>query len=450
MVMGLSGIEIFKKLPKTNCGKCGVPTCLAFAMKLATGQAELDACPDIPDAVKEEIGEASAPPVRTVIIGTGDRAVKLGGETVLFRHEKRFENPPAFTLLLSDNMDEAEITTRLKKFNDTVYERVGVVLRPELVAIKAESGDASRFGTLVEKVCNETDAGLVLMNEDTEALSQVARSCSNRKPLLYAANKDNFETIGNLAKELSCPLVVKAGNLEELFKVSEKLIAMGLKDLVLDSGARSARQAFEDQIIIRRSALLKKSKPFGFPTIVFPCEMADNLMKETMIACQMTAKYGGVIVMSEIEGHSIFPLLLASMNIFTDPQRPMAVEQKIYEIGATNESSPVLITGNFSLTYFIVSGEIDSSRVPSYLLIKDTEGLSVLTAWAAGKFAADTVATFVKKSGIEEKVKHRKLVIPGYLATISGELEEELPDWEILIGPREASHLPAYLKQLKI
>jgi len=445
--MGLSGIEIFKKLPKTNCGKCGVPTCLAFAMKLAAGQAELDACPDISDDVKEEIGEASAPPVKSVVIGTGDRAVKLGGETVLFRHEKRFENPPAFTLLLSDNMDETEITSRLKKFNDTVYERVGVVLRPELVAIKAESGDASKFGALVEKVCNETDAGLVLMNEDTDALSQAARSCSNRKPLLYAANKDNLEPMGNLAKELSCPLAVKGSNLEELSEVSEKLIAMGLKDLVLDSGARTAKQAFEDQIIIRRAALLKKFKPFGFPTIVFPCEMADNLIKETMIACQMTAKYGGVIVMSEIEGHSVFPLLLASMNIFTDPQRPMAVDQKIYELGATDENSPVLITGNFSLTYFIVSGEIDASRVPSYLLIKDTEGLSVLTAWAAGKFAADTVATFVKKSGIEEKVKHRKLVIPGYLATISGELEEELPDWEILIGPREASHLPAYLKQ---
>ena len=448
--MALSGIEIFKKLPKTNCGKCGVPTCLAFAMKLATGQAELDACPDISDDVKEELGEASAPPVRTVVIGTGDRAVKLGGETVLFRHEKRFENPPAFTLRLSDNMDEAEIAARLKRFNDTAYERVGLVLRPELVAIKAQSGDASRFGALVEKVCNETDAGLVLMNEDADALSQAARGCSDRKPLLYAANKDNFEVIGNLAKEVSCPLAVKAGSLEELSEVSEKLIAMGLKDLVLDSGARSAKKAFEDQIIIRRSALLKKFKPFGFPTIVFPCEMADNLMKETMIACEMVAKYGGIIVMSEIEGHSIFPLLLASMNIFTDPQRPMAVEQKIYEIGATNENSPVLITGNFSLTYFIVSGEVDSSRVPSYLLIKDTEGLSVLTAWAAGKFAADTVAIYVKKSGIEEKVKHRKLVIPGYLATISGELEEELPDWEILIGPREASHLPAYLKQWNV
>jgi acetyl-CoA decarbonylase/synthase complex subunit gamma len=445
--MGLSGIEIFKKLPKTNCGKCGVPTCLAFAMKLAARQAELDACPDIPDDVKEEIGEASAPPVRSVVIGTGDRAVKLGGETVLFRHEKRFENPPAFTLLLSDQMDESEVSARLKKFNDTVYERVGVVLKPELVAIKAASGDASNFGAFVENVCNKTNAGLVLMNEDADALSQVARHCSNRKPLLYAANQDNVESMGNLAKELSCPLAVKGSNLETLSEVSEKLIAMGLKDLVLDSGARTAKQALEDQILIRRAALLKKFKPFGFPTIVFPCEMADNLIKETMISCQMVAKYGGIIVLSAIEGHSIFPLLLASMNIFTDPQRPMAVDQKIYEIGAVNETSPVLITGNFSLTYFIVSGELDSSRVPSYLMIKDTEGLSVLTAWAAGKFAADTVATFVKKSGIEEKVKHRKLVIPGYLATISGELEEELPDWEILIGPREASHLPAYLKQ---
>ncbi|MCK5229639.1 MAG: acetyl-CoA decarbonylase/synthase complex subunit gamma, partial [Desulfobulbaceae bacterium] len=186
---------------------------------------------------------------------------------------------------------------------------------------------------------------------------------------------------------------------------------------------------------------------FGFPTIVFPCEITDNPMMEAMIACQMVAKYGSIIVLSEIEGHSLFPLLLASLNIFTDPQRPMAVEQKIYEIGAPTEDSPVMITGNFSLTYFIVSGEVDTSRVPSYLMIKDTEGLSVLTAWAAGKLGADTIAPFIKKSGIEDKIKHRKLIIPGYLAGISGELEEELPDWEILIGPREAGHLPAYLKQ---
>ena len=445
--MGLSGIEIFKKLPKTNCGKCGVPTCLAFAMKLATGQAELEACPDIGDDVKEEIGEASAPPVRTVSIGTGEKEVKLGGETVLFRHEKRFENPPAFTLLLSDKMEEPEISNKLTKFKETVFERVGVILKPTLIAVKGESGDASKYGALVEKVCNETDVGLVLMNEDVEALTQAVKSCSDRKPLIYAATKDNVETLGNLAKELSCPLAVKGNDLEELSEVADKLLGMGVKDLVLDSGARTAGKLLDDQVIIRRSALIKKYKPFGFPTIVFPCEITDNPMMEAMIACQMVAKYGSIIVLSEIEGHSLFPLLLASLNIFTDPQRPMAVEQKIYEIGAPTEDSPVMITGNFSLTYFIVSGEVDTSRVPSYLMIKDTEGLSVLTAWAAGKLGADTIAPFIKKSGIEDKIKHRKLIIPGYLAGISGELEEELPDWEILIGPREAGHLPAYLKQ---
>jgi acetyl-CoA decarbonylase/synthase complex subunit gamma len=285
------------------------------------------------------------------------------------------------------------------------------------------------------------------MNEDADALSAVAKSCADRKPLLYAATAENAEAMGNLARELSCPLAVRGKSLDELAEVSEKLIGMGLKDLVLDSGARTPHKALQDQIIMRRSALMKKFKPFGFPTIVFPCEIEADPMKEAMVACQMVAKYGSIIVLSEIEGHSIFPLLLASMNIFTDPQRPMAVDQKIYEMGAVTENSPVLITGNFSLTYFIVSGEIDSSRVPSYLMVKDTEGLSVLTAWAAGKFGADTIAPFVKKSGIEDIVKHRKLVIPGYLAAISGELEEELPDWEIMIGPREASHLPAYLKQ---
>ncbi|MDA3834697.1 MAG: acetyl-CoA decarbonylase/synthase complex subunit gamma, partial [Spirochaetales bacterium] len=261
--MGLSGIEIFKKLPKTNCGKCGVPTCLAFAMKLATGKAELDACPDLSEDVKEELGEASAPPVRTVVIGTGERAVKLGGETVMFRHEKRFEIPPAFTVCLSEKMDESEISDRLTKFKETTYERVGLVLRPAMVAVKGESKDASGFMALVEKVCNNTDAALVLMNEDADALSQAAKTCSNRKPLIYAATRENVETLGNLAMELSCPLAVKGNSLEELAELSEKLIKMGVKDLILDSGARTAGKSLEDQIIIRRSALMKKFKPFG-------------------------------------------------------------------------------------------------------------------------------------------------------------------------------------------
>jgi acetyl-CoA decarbonylase/synthase complex subunit gamma len=253
--------------------------------------------------------------------------------------------------------------------------------------------------------------------------------------------------MGSLAKESACPLAVKGSGLDEVMAITDKLLGMGLKDLVIDSQPVNVKKALEDQVVIRRSALVKKVKQLGFSTITFPGQLTDNKMKETLIASLLIAKYAGVIVLSEMEGHNVFPLLLASLNIYTDPQRPMAVEEKVYEIGGPKEDSPVLITSNFSLTYFIVSGEVESSRIPAWLLIKDTEGLSVLTAWAAGKFAADTVAVFIKKCGIADRVKHRKLVIPGYLAGMSGELEEELPDWQILVGPREAAHLPAYLKQ---
>ncbi|MEW5949028.1 MAG: acetyl-CoA decarbonylase/synthase complex subunit gamma [Thermodesulfobacteriota bacterium] len=445
--MALSGIEIFKKLPKKNCGECGVPTCLAFAMKLATGQAELAACPYVSDDVRAEIDEASAPPIRTLTIGTGDRAVKLGGETVMFRHEKRFENPPGLALMLSDTMDDSIVNEKLSKFKDLEFERVGLILRPQMLALKEESGDAGKFAAFVKRVIGQIDAAIILMSDRPEVMAEALKVCKDKKPLIHAAIKDTAEAMGSLAKEAACPLAVKGSGLDEVMAITDKLLGMGLKDLVIDSQPANVKKALEDQVVIRRSALVKKVKQLGFPTITFPGQLTDNRMKEALIASMLIAKYAGIIVLSEMEGHNVFPLLLDSLNIYTDPQRPMAVEEKVYEIGGPREDSPVLITSNFSLTYFIVSGEVESSRVPSWLLIKDTEGLSVLTAWAAGKFAADTVAMFVKKSGIADRVKHRKLVIPGYLAGISGELEEELPDWQILVGPREAAHLPAYLKQ---
>ena len=251
------------------------------------------------------------------------------------------------------------------------------------------------------------------------------------------------------ADRMTCPVAVKASSLEELAELTTKLTEAGVNNIVLDSGARTLRQAFEDQVIIRSAALNKKFRPLGFPTIVFPCEMTDDPMKEAVIASTFVAKYGGIIVLSDFQGESLFPLLVERLNIYTDPQRPLATTEGIYEIGNTDENSPVLITTNFSLTYFIVSGEIESSKVPSYLLVKDTEGLSVMTGWAAGKFVADTIAPFVKKCGIADKIKHHKLIIPGYAAAESGGLEEELSDWEILIGPREASLIPAYLKTWK-
>ena len=448
--MALTGIEIFKKLPKTNCGECGVPTCLAFAMKLAAGQAELGACPYVSEQAKAELDEASAPPIRPLTIGAGEKAFKTGGETVLFRHEKRFVSPTGIAVLVSDQMAEAEIEGRLKRLKELSYDRVGLTLEADLVAIKSESGDPAKFEALVQRVKSQSDGkGLILMSENPQVLAAGAKACAGCRPLLYGATKANADAMVAIAKETSAPVAVKAGNLDELIELANKLTAAGLKDLVLDSGSRTVREALNDQIVIRRSALLKKFRPLGFPTITFPCEMTSDPMQEVLLASLFIAKYGGIVVLSDLEGHGLFPLLLERMNIFTDPQRPMATSEGIYEIGGPNENSPVLLTSNFSLTYFIVSGEIEGSRVPAWLLIKDTEGLSVMTAWAAGKFGADVIAPFVKKCGIADKVKHRKLIVPGYAAVISGELEEELPDWKILIGPREAAHIPAFLKVWK-
>ena len=443
--MPLTGIEIFKLLPKSNCGKCGVPTCLAFAMQLAAGKAELAACPTVSEETKAKLSEASAPPIRMVNIGSGPRAVNVGGETVLFRHEKRFENPTGIAMLISDTMAESEVDSRLEKLNRFQYERVGLTLRPELAAIKCESAQADKFAALVGKVKERSDIGLILVSTNADILAAGLKVCAERKPLLYAATGDNCEKVALLAKEASCPVAVKGSTLDEVAQLTDQLTKAGIKDIMIDSGSRSVRQAFDDQISIRKAAL-GKFRPLGFPTIVFPCEMTGDPMKEALIASMFIAKYAGIMVLSDLPGYSLFPLLVERMNIFTDPQKPLATKEGIYEIGGPNENSPVLITSNFSLTYFIVSGEIENSRVPCYLLVKDTEGLSVMTAWAAGKFVADTIAIFVKKSGIADKIKHKKLVIPGYAATESGGLEEELPDWKIEVGPREAAHIPAYLK----
>ena len=446
--MGLTGIQIFKMLPKTNCGECGVPTCLAFAMNLASGKAELDACPYVSDEAREALAEASAPPIRPVAIGAGVRAFKVGGETVMYRHEKTFYNPTGLGAMISSDIDPGALDKKLKEWNALQYERVGLNLRPELVALKDVNGDSGAFAALAKKIAEESEFGLILMSDKVDVMKAAVDVCAFKKPVLYAATTDNAEEMGNLSKETGLPLAVKADNIDDLIALSDKLTGMGLKDLVLDSGSREIKQVFEDQVAIRRAALKAGNKALGFPTITFPCEMAENLDMETVIASLLIAKYAGIVVLSDFKGESLFPLLLERLNIFTDPQRPMTVTEGIYEIGTPDENSPVLVTTNFSLTYFIVSGEIEGSRVPSWLLIMDTEGLSVMTAWAAGKFSGDVVGMFVKKCGIADKVAHKKIVIPGYAAAISGEMEEELGDWEIMIGPRDASLLPKFLKDM--
>jgi acetyl-CoA decarbonylase/synthase complex subunit gamma len=418
-------------------------------MNLAAGKVELIACPFVSEESKAQLAEASAPPIRPVTIGTGTGAFKVGGETVMFRHEKKFENPTGIAMLVTDTMPESEVAARIERFNKNVYVRVGVKLHADAVAVKSESDNAAKFGKLVETVTKATEGGLILMSENPEVLAAGLKICATRKPLIYAATKANAAAVAQLAKEHSCPVAVKGASLEEIAELTAVMNQAGIKDIVIDPGVRTVKQAFQDEIIIRGAALQKKFKPLGYPTITFPCEMTANPLKEALIASMFVAKYAGIVVLSDLKGEVLFPLLVERLNIFTDPQRPLATTPGIYEINNPNENSPVLITTNFSLTYFIVSGEIETSKVPSYLLIMDTEGLSVLTAWAAGKFGADLMAAFVKKSGIGDKVKTRRLIIPGYSASESGGLEEDLKGWEILVGPREGSLIPAFLRNLK-
>ena len=378
--MVLTGIQIFKLLPKTNCKECGFPTCLAFAMQLAIGKAELFRCPYVSSEAKALLQEASVPPIRTVVIGKNKGELKIGGETVLFRHNKTFLNPPGIAILVSDEMDEGEIDRRINKVNELFYERAGLILKPELVFLENKGKDHEKFLKTVDKVKAKENIALILASKNKELLSKALEKCKEVKPLIYSIEEDMLEEMGNMAKQYECPLGVKSKNLQRLSEIVEKLIQMGLKDLVLDSGSRDIKTVLMDQVAIRRAPLLKKFKPFGFPTIAFPSQMTDDYMKEALYASILIAKYGGIIVLSDFKGETLFPLLLERLNIYTDPQKPMTVEEGIYEIGHPHDSSPVLITTNFALTYFLVSSEVENSRKDAWLLVQDTKGLSVLTA----------------------------------------------------------------------
>ncbi|MBD3397965.1 acetyl-CoA decarbonylase/synthase complex subunit gamma, partial [Candidatus Micrarchaeota archaeon] len=330
-------------------------------------------------------------------------------------------------------------------FGDLRYERVGLILKPEVLCVKDE-GDSSKFAAIAKKA-SEAGAAVILKSDSVDSFKAALAEIGANRPLLHAATSENIDDMSALAKEHNCPIAVKADKVGDLARLSAKLTAEGIKDIVLDPGNKPLNEMLRDNVMIRRLALEKLYRPLGFPTIAFPGEIADNPVDENIIAGTCIAKYVGIALLSDLKGEVLFPLLLQRLNIFTDPQRPMTTEQGVYPINNPDENAPVLITSNFSLTYFIVSGEVEASRVPAWLLILNTDGLSVLTAWAAGKFVGDLIGPFVKKCGIEDKTKKRDIIIPGAAAIISGDLEEELPDWKVQIGPREGAHIPAYLRQ---
>ncbi len=443
--MALTGVEIFKLLPKTNCKKCGHPTCLAFAMKLAQRQATLDLCPDVSEEAKKILGEASAPPIRPITFGAGDKAVKLGEETVLFRHDKKFVNPCALAVEIKDTLSEADINKRIEEVLTSEIDRVGQKLRIDAIAITNASGDKGRFEAAAKLISAKApNVPVILSTTDAGAAEAAVKLFAGKRPIIFGANSANAEAMANIAKTEKAILGVAGNGLDEVATLTEKMKALGVEDLVIDSGAKTAGKIIENNTMVRRAAIKKNFKPLGYPVITFA--QRDNSLHEALIASIGIAKYASIIVLSGIEKWKNLALFTLRQNIYTDPQVPMQVEQKIYKIGEPKPESPLMITTNFSLTYFIVSGEVENSKVPCRLAVMDCEGLSVLTAWAAGKFTASKIAAFIKESGIEKEVNHKELVIPGYVAILSGSIEDKLEGWKVTVGPREANGIPAFLK----
>jgi len=445
--MPLSGLEIYKLLPKTNCKECGFPTCLAFAMKLAAKQAELAACPHVSEEAQAALAAAATPPIRLITISSDDRQIEVGNETVMFRHEKTFYHEPGLLVRVKDTQPLEEFEEVITKAASYSVERVGMKLNVSGFAVENASGDPALFAERVEALRARADLPRVLISKDPAAMEAALAKLQGTVPLLYAADKDNWQAMAELAKKHNLPLAVRGQNdLTALANLVEQVKQAGLEDIVLDPGARGPVDTLISLTQLRRLALKKNFRLLGYPIITFPGEGAASEAEEVVLAAQHIAKYGGFIVLDRFDPATMYPLLTLRLNIYTDPQKPIQMEPGIYEFGEPTADSPLLTTTNFSLTYFSVAGEVESSGKPCWLLVCDSEGMSVLTAWAAGNFDAEVIAKMVKQFNIAEKIAHRKIVIPGFVAVVSGELEDELPGWEVLVGPREAVDLPVYLK----
>lgn len=443
--MALSGIEIYKLLPQTNCQDCDYPTCLAFAMKLASKQADLDDCPHVSDEAREKLAESAAPPIRLVTLSADGREVESGNEIVLFRHEKRFYNPTGLFIRVYDDEPLDAIKEEVEAAMSYTVEYVGMDLGLDGIAVHA-TGDADAFAEAVEAVLETAQVPLILIAEEPKVMAKGLEAAEGTRPLVYGATPDNWEPFADLAAEHDVPMAIRAETMSGLAELTPKIKEAGVEEIVLDPGVRDLQSSLALNTLLRRMAIDETFRPLGYPLINFPSECADEEAMVTVAASQAIAKYGGFVVLDRFSPATAYPLLVLRANIYTDPQEPIQVEPGLYEINEPDADSPLMVTTNFSITYFSVANEVDGSGVPSWLLVADAEGMSVLTAWAAGEFDAERIAKGVRSTNAAQKVEHHKLIIPGHVAVLLGELEEELPDWEILVGPREAVDLTGYLK----
>jgi acetyl-CoA decarbonylase/synthase complex subunit gamma len=444
--MALTGIQIYKLLPQTNCKECGFPTCLAFAMKLAAKQVELSACPYVTEASKTQLAESAAPPIRLITLKADGNEIKAGNEVVLFRHEKTFYNKPGLFIRVRDDQPLEEIKAKVTAASTYAVNYVGIDLTIDGFAVASIKGDPQAFAAAVSTVRQASKRPLILMSRNPEIIAAGLSVLQNETPLIYGADANNWEAVTDLAKQHKAALAVLSSTLDDLADLTEKIKAKGVEDLVIDPGGRDLHSSLALGTQIRRLAVKKNFRALGYPVIAFPGDAGDPGM-ESILAAQAISKYAGFIVLDTFAPEYVYPLLVLRQNIYTDPQKPIQVQPGIYEINNPKPEDPVLVTTNFSITYFSVANEVEGSGLPAWLVVCDAEGMSVLTAWAAGKFDSERIAKSIKGFNVADKVSRKRIVIPGHVAVLSGELEGELPDWEIRVGPREAVDLPAFMKK---
>ena len=444
--MALSGLEIFKLLPKTNCGECGVPTCMAFAMKLAQKKAELKDCPHVSDAAKAALGAAGEPPIRLVKIG-GENPVALGNETVMFRHEKTFFHQPGIAVRLKTSAGEESLLATIRDIEGYSVERVGEKLRPDLFFISHDSGRAEDFLKTIGLVKAHSTRAVILDSPDPSLLPAASDLLAADHPAVFLRSEVTDSEL-SLAKARGISLILTASSFDDLEKQAIKARNAGVNDLILNLTSGEAWERAQNNTILRRSALKKGRKPFGYPLFAeLPEGAAQDMFADASL---LLCKYASILLLPGYDKALLYALLTLRQNIYTDPQKPIQVEPKLYPLGEPTPGSPVFVTTNFSLTYYIVSGEIENSGISAHLVVMDTEGQSVLTAWAAGKFGGEKIAKFIKGIQLEKLVTTRKIVIPGLAAQISGDLEEHLPGWQVIVGCQDAADIPSFVKNVNL
>ena len=447
--MALTGLDIFKLTPKKNCKDCGFPTCLAFSMKVAAGGIEIEKCPHMSEENLSKLSESTAPPMKALTVGAGANEYKLGGETVLFRHEKTLVNRNRFAVAIKDTDSADVVNSKIENIKKVDFERIGERMKAEFAAFIYTGNKEAYIANIKAVLASGAELAYMVVCEDVEVAKEALELLKDTNPILHGATAANYEQMVDVAAAGKYALGLRADSLEDLYELTSKVQSKDYKELLLDAGSKTIKEANTNAIQIRRTALKDGDRTFGYPSIIFVNDLAkDNKFMEIALSSIFTIKYGSILVIEDMDfarGHSVWAL---RQNIYTDPQRPMRVEPKAYSVNNANDESPVLCTVDFALTYFIINGEIEKSKVPTWLLIPDAGGYSVLTAWAAGKFSGSIIANFVKESGVEQKTKSRKLIIPGKVAVLKGDIEDSLPGWEVVVGPNESMQLPKFLKDL--